>query len=58
MPYRIDTTVDLVQCRPLESSPDRTSPDSGSKQLMPAHHPVLRLRQLSKHPIHMAIDRS
>jgi len=24
---------------------------------MPSHHPVLRLRQLSKHPIYMAIDR-
>jgi len=33
MPYGIDTTVDLVQCRPLKSSPDCTSPDTGSEQL-------------------------
>ncbi len=56
MSYGIDTTVDLVKCRPLESSPDCTPPDTGGEQLMPSHHPVLRLRQLSKHPIHTAID--
>jgi hypothetical protein len=57
MPYGIDTTVDMVQSRPLKSSPDCTSPNTCSEQLMPSHHPVLCLRQLSKRPIHMAIDR-
>ena len=57
MPYGIDTTVDPMQCRPLESSPDCTPPNTGSEQLTPCHHPVLRFRQLSKHPIHVAIGR-
>ena len=57
MPYGIDAAMNPMQSCPLESSPDCTPPDPGSEQLMPSHHPVLRLRQLSKHPIQVAIDR-
>lgn len=58
MPNGIDATVDPMKSRPLEPSPDCTPPDAGGEQLMPSHYPVLHLRQLSEHPIHVATGRS
>ena len=52
MPNRIDTAMHGMQCATLDPPSDRPTTNTGLEQLEPTHHPVLRLRQLTQHPVH------
>jgi hypothetical protein len=49
----IDPAMDQVQGTSLEPVSHGSAPQPRRKQLLPAHDPMLCLRQLSEHPIHM-----
>ena len=51
MANRVDAAMDEVQPTSLEPTPDRPSSNPDGQQLMPPHHTMLRLRQISQQTI-------